>query len=815
MSSVGTNDVLPVDVLRETFLAEAGPIVITAPTGSGKSTQVPRWAADKGDVVVVEPRRVACRALASRVAHLEKSKLGGRVGFQVRGETRISDETRIRFVTPGMALQQFEALTKVKTVILDELHERRLDVDLLAALLLERSRSEDDAPQLVVMSATLDGPRVAAHMGARLLEAEGRLFPVDIQYRDEGQTLPSQVDLDSRVLSALRSIQDDKPGDVLVFLPGKGEIAAVEGALRGSAQASKYSVVTLHGGMSLDAQARVFDRTKKRKVVLATNVAETSLTVPGIRVVIDSGLVRRTSYHHGRAHLAMRAIALDAADQRAGRAGRMEAGRCIRLWARRGSLDAQTPPEVHRESLVPLVLSARACGADVATLPLLDMPKEHALADAMEELLTLGALDEDGALTSAGRELAKLPIDAALGRLLVEARRAGEDELQDMVDLVAAMSTGRRMFYEGPGPDDTLRAEGCDALALIRALRSTGGAVDGLARREGRLIAKRLRGALGLGSHNEDAPAPSSDALCAIAVRADPRCAHVVRRRGKGGERVSLAGGGTELSLARESAAWTRIRPDASKAGKAAAGKPADACVVFDVRAFGTGRERRLLATTASPCSLHLLREAGLAEARLAKCWLVGRRPRQKVMAEVEWVFAGKALGSDEVNPKGDMVRSALFDLASRGTLFRDAIRKSRARLDERGLAAQLATMSVGREHGIPEGLEAPPIFDEWLRGRILELGIESGDELEMLSPDDFLAKELPFELQGIIADLYPRDVSMGDASYAVSFDLEKRQAILSMVRGTRKKPPPRSYLPKFPGLRVFVEAGGGLHRVS
>lgn len=802
------SDVLPVDVLRETFLAEAGPIVITAPTGSGKSTQVPRWAAEKGDVVVVEPRRVACRALASRVAHLEQSKLGGRVGFQVRGETRLSGETRIRFVTPGIALQQFEALTKVKTVILDELHERRLDVDLLAALLLERSRTDQVAPQLVVMSATLDGPRVAKHMGARLLEAEGRLFPVDIQYRDEGQTLPSPNELEKRVLSALRSIGDDEPGDVLVFLPGKGEIAALEGALRGS----KYSVVTLHGGMSLDAQARVFDRTKNRKVVLATNVAETSLTVPGIRVVIDSGLVRRTSYHHGRAHLAMRPIALDAADQRAGRAGRMEAGRCIRLWARRGSLDAQTPPEVHRESLVPLVLSARACGADVETLPLLDAPKEHALADAMKELRTLGALDDDGGLTSAGRELAKLPIDAALGRLLVEARRAGEDELQDMVDLVAAMATGRRMFYADPEPDDAMRAEGCDAVALIRALRSSGGPVDAHARREGRLIAKRLRGALDLETRIEDGSrTPRSDALCAIAVRADPRCAYVVRRRGKGGDRVSLAGGGTELSLARESAAWTRIRPAPGKPGKPAA----DACVVFDVRAFGTGRERRLLATTASPCSLHLLREAGLAEARLAKSWLVGKRPRQKVMAEVEWVFAGKALGTDEVNPKGEMVRTALFDLASRGTLFREAIRKSRARIDERGLAAQLATMSVGRDHGIPQGLKAPASFDEWLRGRIVEVGIESGDELEMLSPDDFLADELPFELQGIIADLYPREVSLGDATYKVSFDLEKRQAMLNMVRGTRKKPPPRSYLPKFPGLRVFVEAGGGLHRVS
>ncbi|MEM6955629.1 MAG: helicase-related protein, partial [Myxococcota bacterium] len=343
---------LPIDAIAADFDSAAGAVVITAPTGSGKSTQVPRWAGKHGQVVVVEPRRVACRALAARVAELEGTALGEAVGYHVRGEDRTTSDTRIRFITPGIALRQLARLRDATTVILDELHERRLDVDLLLALL--RKDRIRGPKRLVVMSATLDAERVATHLDATLLQGEGRVFPVDVRYRDGGISTPSESDLAERVASAVMETE----GDTLVFLPGKSEIRAAADALR----SIDAQVLELHGGMSLDAQARDFRTAKKRKVVLSTNVAETSLTVPGIEVVIDSGLVRQTRYHRGRAHLALRPIAQDAADQRSGRAGRTRPGIAVRLWARRAALEERSAPEVHRESLVPLVLGAAASG---------------------------------------------------------------------------------------------------------------------------------------------------------------------------------------------------------------------------------------------------------------------------------------------------------------------------------------------------------------------------------------------------------------------------------------------------------------------
>ncbi|HJL16845.1 MAG TPA: helicase-related protein, partial [Sandaracinaceae bacterium LLY-WYZ-13_1] len=303
---------LPIDALRDEVLAavDEAPLVLAAPTGSGKSTQVPRWL--RGRVVVVEPRRVACRSLAQRVAELEGARLGGPVGYRVRDDVRASGETRVLFVTPGVALRDPSALERADAVVLDEFHERRLDVDLLFGLLAARRRG------LVVMSATLDGERVAKHLGGRFLEGEGRLHPVDVCYLGRGAQLPTPKDLVPRVSAAVDRAGDDA-GDVLVFLPGRAEIAACADALR---RRAGLRVLELHGGLSLKDQSRVFAPTDRRKVVLATNVAETSVTIPGIGVVIDAGLVRRTRYHRGRGFLTLSPVALDSAEQRAGRAGR-------------------------------------------------------------------------------------------------------------------------------------------------------------------------------------------------------------------------------------------------------------------------------------------------------------------------------------------------------------------------------------------------------------------------------------------------------------------------------------------------------------
>ncbi|MEM9068291.1 MAG: helicase-related protein [Myxococcota bacterium] len=781
---------LPIETIRETFLAETGSVVITAPTGSGKSTQVPRWAASQGSVVVIEPRRVACKALASRVASLEGSALGERVGFQVRGESSLSRDTRLRFVTPGIALRQIETLRRADTVILDELHERRLDTDLLLALLVDAS------PRLVAMSATLDGPRVASHLGAALLQAEGRTFPVDVTYRGEGHTLPSATDLAERVAKAVQELS--KSDDVLVFLPGKGEIEAVAQTLGDAAG----EVLRLYGGLSLRAQNRVFEPTRRRKIVLSTNVAETSLTVPGIKIVVDSGLVRQTTYHRGRAHLALMPVALDAADQRAGRAGRTAPGRCVRLWERRGNLAERTPPEIFRESLVPLVLAAAACDrAEVESLPLLDPPKAHALDDARAELRRLGALDEGGSITLLGKSLFGLPLDASLGRLLVEAQSREPEVLQDVVDLVAGLASGRRLFAGPPAREDDLRFDGCDASALVRAIRAPHRSVHEDARRDAQQIARRLRDALDLSPPDHNTVDPV--ALREVALAADPRAAHVVRRRGKARDRLSFANGGTELSLARESAAWRRLEPERGET-------LAEAVVVFDQRAFGMGRERRILATCASACTLHTLREMGLGRPRLQRVVV----EKDCLRAEVERVYAKKVLSTETVVPTGEVAEEALRTVVAEGRLFAKTVAKTRERLDARRLAAQLSRLSVGRELGVPSDLPDAPSFDEWLQQRVRDLGFESGADLALLSADDFLAEDLPFELRGILDELYPRQVALGDATYRVDYDLDKNQAILVVVKGGRSKPPPRSFLPRLPGLKVFVEAGRRLHRV-
>ena len=783
---VSLPETLPIATIRALFLAAKGPVVITAPTGSGKSTEVPRWCLARGDsVVVVEPRRVACRALAARVAHLEGCALGDRVGYQVRDENCESAATRLRFITPGIALRQLDRLLAADVVILDELHERRLEVDLLLAL-LRRAR-----PQLIAMSATLDAQKVQDYLGGAHLEAPGRLHPVEVRHRDGGLTLPSASDLSARVAAALDSVAD-VPGDVLVFLPGKGEIADLEQTLGGR----PLEIVPLHGGLSLERQSRVFRSAKRRKVVLATNVAETSLTVPGIGVVIDSGLVRRTAFHRGRAHLALHPIALDAAEQRAGRAGRTGPGVAVRLWARRADLGERTPPEVHRESLVPLLLGAAAAGHRLEDLAFLDEPKSHAVEAARAELEVLGALDDAGAITAIGLGLHGLPLDAPLGRLLLEARESADEALlQDTVDLVAALATGRPFFSGPPSrePGDP-RATGCDATAFVRAVRGPGGDP---ARRDARRTANRLRDALGLGAPQREGV--DAAGLRRLALRADPRSAHLARRRKR---RVAFSNGGTEVDLARESAAWLGVEPAQGE-------REVEAVVVFEERAFGRGRDRRLLATCASPVSLQELREAGVGCDQLGAARVV----RGKVVATLERVFAGRVLAEREAVPEGEAAREAMAELFLAGRIHRKSRAETQRRLALRTLAARLADTRLGKEQGLP-ALEAPPPLATWIRERLVELGVESGADLKLLAAEDFLAEELPFEIRHGVEDTFPREVDLGDALYRAVYELDERRVRLELVRGTRSKPPSKAFLPAFGGLTILVEAGGTFHRV-
>jgi ATP-dependent helicase HrpB len=778
---------LPIQALRARFtssLAE-GPVVISSPTSSGKSTGVPRWC--EGRVLVVEPRRIACRTLASRVAELEGTALGAGVGYVVRDEHVASDATRIVFATPGMALRNRALLASARSVILDEFHERSLEIDLLLALLLGRDgpTQEARAQNLVVMSATLEGERVAQHVRGTHLTVEGRAFPVDVRHLPGANPLPDSTDLAARIALALDAARDD-PGDVLVFLPGKAEIEACAQRVRGP-----FSVIPLHGGLALDEQRRAFEKSAQRKVILATNVAETSLTIPGIGVVIDAGLVRQTRYEAGRGFLALMPIAEDSAAQRAGRAGRTAPGVCYRLWSPAAKLIKTTPPEIHRESLVPLVLTAAAWGKSVEQLPLLDPPKAYALAAARADLAAWGALAGEAALSESGHSLFALPIDPQHARLLLAARE--HDCLDAMIDLVSVLSVGRPLFVSGDaqlGLEDDLRHAGCDASAAIRALRSerpADHAVSTFVVREARLTRTRLRRAQGL---PECAPVPrpfDRDALVRAAVAADPRVVHVARVRGRS---VYFSNGGTEVELARESAVQNV--------------RDLQAILVLDSRAIGSGREARVLVTCALAVPLSLLARANLGEDRLASVQL----DRKRVLARIERVFANKVIAEREEAPEGALLRAAMLQLLLRGSLFREAVATTRERLTRAALAAWL--LSRGHPAGAQvEGAELS--LEAWLRAKLERLGVDSAEDLALLSASDFLSPELPYEVQRTIDSDYPLSVSAGDASYRVEYDLAQSQVTLYMVKGNRAEPPPLSYLPKFPGLRICVESRRGV----
>ncbi len=780
---------LPIDRLREDFLRALGegPVVVSSPTGSGKSTQVPRWC--PGRVLVVEPRRVACRSLAQRVAELEGSPLGQDVGYHVRNERRANTETRLLFATPGVVLRLFDDLDQEKrgfgTVILDELHERGLETDLLLALLRQRF-----AGRLVAMSATLDGDRVAAHLGGRHLHAEGRTFPVEIRYLGGKTLLPEVRGLEQRLLEAIAACRR-LPGDILVFLPGKGEIASCARAL---AERRELEILELHGGLSLSEQAKVFAPAERRKVILATNVAETSITVPGVGIVIDSGLVRQTRYHRDRGFLTLVPIARDSADQRAGRAGRTADGVALRLWSEAAQLEARTPAEIHREALLPLVLAAAACGARADALPFLDPPREHATATATAEALALGAIDDAAAITPRGRKLFGLPLDAPLGRLLVEAEEdPGDGILEAVIDLVSALALGRPLLITGrakkedDGPDEENPIFRCDALRLIQALRGhniPGARPNPHALTEARHTRRRLREAYGLAGKETTSAPIDRKSLALLVLRTDPRAAYVARRRGR---RVAWSHGGTEIELARESAAGR---------------DGIEAIAVLETRALGLGgRDTRILATCAMPLQLKWLLEAGLGRDRVAGTSIRDGR----LLARMERVHARKVLETREEMPRGDLARTAMIEAFLAGQIFPVALQRSRERLSAATLAWKLAgtldsswqkKLSALFGKGVPE-------LGAWAAAQIETLGVESGEDLLLLSEDDLSAPELPLEIRQVLDKEFPRQITLPDAKLEVQADPIKREVILEQVAGHRREPPPAIFLPRFAGFRV------------
>jgi ATP-dependent helicase HrpB len=387
-------------------LREHRRLIVSAPTGSGKSTQVPQMLLDRGllgagQVVILQPRRLAARLLAARVAWERKGQLGGEVGYQIRFENVTSADTRIRFVTEGLLLRQMiqdPELRGVSAIIFDEFHERHLYGDITLARALDLQETTRPDLKLLVMSATLDAAPLEQYLKpCRVLESQGRRHPVEIEFADTPGYLDKRPVWDQATEAFGDFVRSGGQGDVLIFMPGGFEISQTIEALRRCDEGRGFMLLPLHGELPPRDQDAAVARYDKRKVVIATNVAETSLTIDGIRCVIDSGLARIPRYdpYRGINTLLIEKISRASADQRAGRAGRTAPGLCRRLWSRdeHAHRPAQELPEVKRLDLAEVVLTLKAAGVeDLRAFRWLEPPEEQALAHAEELLTDLGAL---------------------------------------------------------------------------------------------------------------------------------------------------------------------------------------------------------------------------------------------------------------------------------------------------------------------------------------------------------------------------------------------------------------------------------------
>ena len=554
-----TRQPLPIDSLLGEIVAAvraAGVLVLEAPPGAGKTTRVPPALLDAGlagdkSIIVLEPRRIAARLSARRVAEERGERPGETVGYQVRFEDVSGPRTRLKYVTEGILTRQLLSepnLGGVGAVVLDEFHERHVQSDVALALLLRLRRTRPDL-KLVVMSATLDAAPLAEHLACPVVRSEGRVFPVTIEHLET----PDERRIGEVAAAAVRRVTvPGTAGHVLVFLPGAAEIRQTQDACAEIAAHRGLDLKALHGDLPPDEQDRVLAPSPRRKIILATNVAETSVTIEGVTTVIDSGLARIASHSpwSGLPRLDVAKISRASAVQRAGRAGRTAPGTCLRLFTK-ADFDSRPEhhlPELLRVDLAETVLALRSAGIDPDSLAWLDPPPQGALAAGTGLLKQLGALDGDGNITHTGRGCARLPLHPRLARLVIEAGARGigglgcaaaallgERDLRlsshlrgssssgtsDLDDLLGVFLEARRLRFA----PDRLRSLGVDAGGARRVERAR----EQIARAAGVREA-----ALAL-----TAAAETSLRIAALAAFPDRVC----KRRARGAAELTLASG--------------------------------------------------------------------------------------------------------------------------------------------------------------------------------------------------------------------------------------------------------------------------------
>jgi ATP-dependent helicase HrpB len=519
---------LPIDAHLDAIagrVRERRAVVVTAAPGAGKTTRVPPALVEDGPVILLQPRRVAARAIARRIAHERDWTIGRQIGWHVRFERQFSKDTRLLVATEGVLtarLQQDPMLADFRTVVIDEFHERSIHADLALALAREAWRARNDL-RIVVMSATLDAGAVAAFLGdCPVIEVPGRTFPLEIQYR-------TAVPIEDAVADVRGQSAE---GAVLVFLPGAGEIRRAAERLAPKLARHPIDVLALHGGLDADEQDAAIRPSVRARVILATNLAETTVTVPDVTVVVDTGLHKVARYDPARAidSLDTERVSQDAADQRAGRAGRVRAGTVVRLWDARDRLRPHREPEIARVDLAAVVLDLAAWGAAPSTFEWFEPPPPHAVDAAIELLRRLEAIDAAGRLTPTGDQLVRLPIHPRLGGILLAAGGSRQ------AALAAALLSER---HAAP---PTRGATSCDLFAAVEREQELPPHVSRVARE----IGEAFRRATG-----ESPATRANEAEFRRAVLAGYPD-RVARRRSPKGDRLVLASG-TGAKLGRES----------------------------------------------------------------------------------------------------------------------------------------------------------------------------------------------------------------------------------------------------------------------
>ncbi|MEZ9218153.1 helicase-related protein [Vibrio cyclitrophicus] len=779
---------VPIDSYQNAFHDQIGNshLVVEAETGSGKSTRLPVWASQHGRVLVVEPRRIACTSLAKYLAQQSGEKLGSKVGYAIKLESEYSEQTDVVFVTPGIALRWLseDGLASFDVIVVDEFHERRWDIDLLVAILKQKA-----SHRLVITSATIEGERLAHYLNANRISCEGRTYQVAIENRaNESRVLPDIRHLEQRIAEEVNHQLIASRGDILVFLPGKKEIVHCEQTL---AKNPDIQVVKLHASVSdkergLALSGRNIDTKNDgdslRKVILATNVAETSLTIPDIGVVIDSGLERRTVQRNGRTTLMLKSISRASAKQRAGRAGRVMDGVCVRLYGEHAALELVTPPELQREELTEPMLAAACCGAPLESLSFLDPIPEKSLNSATQTLLTMEAINTDHQITEHGKKLYPLPIDALYADIVTRIKNKALKEA--MVDLTAALSVPARL-YQLPNNADHLEAlaqqekEGCDLSLLIQIVRGRDYPhleIDKQALNEAQGLATQMREVFEL-PQLEVASRFQRIELLKTIVNLHPELVFVRRLKRK----EAFANGMLEVVLGRQN----RF-PD-----------NAQAMLVLDTHSLpGRGvKQTLILATTTAPIPLELVVEADLGEWQQSETVVND----EGVFTEMALVYAGRTITTKLVEAEGPLSLKPIVDLVVSGAQLPGFAEARTQEIKHWQLYVKL---------GLDEQTQFTPeieqlSFELWLIEQLEVLGVTDVSELEMFEHNDIPFDGIPAWLYNEFSEKYPFSLCLADLQLEVEYLTGRKLIYVHYQSGSRKLSPKRWELPTWSGWRI------------